>query len=681
MFDPTRIGLLWQDLPPLKARNGPRERGPLPPIPETGWRAPTEFPNLAAAKVIGLDTETWDPELSASGPGWGRGKGHIIGASLSVEDGSSWYFPMRHGIDELGKQVLPPHEAAMNLDPDAVLRYLRHTLGDSRPKVGANLTYDIGWLAEEGVPVAGRLYDIQFAEALLNSEAPHVDLDSLGERYLGRGKETSILYDWLAGWLGGAATERQRKHLFLSPPSLAGPYAQADAALPIAILNAQWPELVKRGVAELFDLECRLIPLLVAMRRKGAPVDVGKAEQVHAALTTDLEAVEAQLRDIAGQPVNPGARDSLTAAFNKLGIPIPTKVDTKTKEQKISFDAARLEEIPHPLAAAILEHRRITKVRDVFIQAYILDKNVGGRVYCSFHPLKNDGGGTRSGRFSSSDPNLQNIPVRTEIGKRVRQCFVASHGGRWVKADYSQIEYRMLAHHAVGEGADDLRAAYIADPLVDYHDLTAALVKRLTGIDLPRRNIKNINFGLIYGMSEPKLAADLGLSAADGKTLFANYHQAAPYARATMDAAAREVHSNGFVETLLGRKSDFNRWGPKRFERGVSDLPYDLAVQKWGLYGIERSRTHKALNRKLQGGAADVMKKAMVTAYEAGLFAEDACGIPLLTVHDELDFDDQNDPNGAWWAEFKHVMETAVPELRIPVAIDISSGPSWGEAD
>ena len=199
----TRSASFWEDLPPVKERGkrGPRQRGPIPSIPATGWRPPSEFPNLSAAKVIGFDTETWDPELTQAGPGWARGKGHIIGASLAVEDGSSWYFPIRHGIED-GKQVLPPEEAGMNLDPDQTIRFLRHTLEDNRPKVGANLIYDVGWARHEGIKVGGPMFDVQFAEALLNSEAPDVSLEGLAQNYLGMGKTTNILYDWLASLRG-----------------------------------------------------------------------------------------------------------------------------------------------------------------------------------------------------------------------------------------------------------------------------------------------------------------------------------------------------------------------------------------------------------------------------------------------------------------------------------------------
>lgn len=665
-FNPHSIGLFWEDRP-VSRKRGEFTLGPMPEIPETGWRPVTEFPNLSAAKVIGLDTETFDPNLRTKGPGWGRGDGHIVGVSLAVEDGTSWYFPMRHEV-----------QTEMNMDPEQVLRFCRHVLGTNVPKVGANLIYDIGWLAEEHVSVRGPLYDVQFAEALLDSEAPSVALDDLAQRYLGIGKTTDILYEWLASWFGGAVNDKQRRNIYKSPPSLAGPYAESDAALPIRILEQQWPAMMLRGVVDLFDIECRLIPLLVAMRRKGAPVNTNRAEEVYEDLGKDLIRVEKQLLDIAGQPVNPNAGASLKSAFEKLSIPIPTTLDKKKGVEKQSFAAPLLEAMSHPLTDKIVEYRQIAKVRNTFVKGYILDKHVDGRIHCTFHPLKGDKNGARSGRFASSDPNLQNIPVRTELGRRVRTAFEASQGARWQKWDYSQIEYRLLAHHAVGPGSRELREIFINDPDADYHEVTIQLIKNLVGLDLERRPAKTINFGLIYGMSEKELMKRLGLSAKAGKELFASYHKAAPFAKATMEDAEQEANRYGTVTTLLGRKSDFNQWGPAQFEYGAPGLSYEKALLKYGR--VARAYTHKALNRRLQGGAADIMKKAMVDAYEAGLFAEDACGIPVLTVHDELDFEDFNSPDNPAWAELRRVMENCV-QTRVPIRIDQSVGPNWGDAD
>lgn len=647
------IGMFWEDRPAKAKGDAVR---PMPPIPETGWTPPSEFPNLDSASAISLDTETYDPELKTAGPGWGRGRGHIVGVSLGVPSGHSWYFPIRHEV-----------EREWNLDPNKTLDYLRHTLGRAVPKIGANLIYDIGWLAQEGVDVGGRLYDIQFAEALLDSETPNVSLDALAAKYLGMGKETSILYQWCADFYGGNATDIQRKNIYRSPPRLAGPYAEADASLPMRIMEKQWPLMDQRGVLDVFDMECRLIPLLVKMRMKGAPVDLNKAEQVYDQFTADIEGIKKRIKDLVGFEVNPAASSSMQKAFDHLGLKYGT-----TAQGNPSFPARLLETTDHDLCRYILEMKRKDKIRGTFIKGYILDKQVNGRLHCSFHPLKSDENGARSGRFASSDPNLQNIPVRTAEGKLVRDMFVATNGGRWRKYDYSQIEYRLLAHHAVGPGSVGLRQRYVNDPDTDYHEAAIALLHEITGLEVERRSAKTINFGLIYGMSRRELIRRIGDG---GDEVYKAYHKAMPFAKATADHWSQQAARDGYVTTLLGRKSDFPMWVPASFDPDAKPLPFDEALMTYGK--ITRAFVHKALNRVLQGGAADIMKAAMVRLLEDGVF--DATGIPLLTVHDELDFDDQGAPAEAW-AELAHVMENCV-QTSVPIKVDGSVGPTWGKAD
>lgn len=669
------LGMFWEDKP-VERKHGARILGPMPEIPHTGWTPPREFPNLSAAKVLSYDTETWDPELLTAGPGWGRGpgKGHIVGVSIAVH-GGAWYFPMRHET-----------QTEMNLDPQQVLRWLQYVLGDSRPKIGANLVYDLGWLRQEGVKVGGRHYDVQFAEALLNSETPDVSLESLSQAYLGHGKKTELLYEWLAAWFGGNPTERQRKWIAKAPPSLAGPYAEGDAEQPLQIIERQWSAMADRGVLDVFDIECRLIPLLVDMRFKGAPVSMDRANHIYDTLSGQAKEVEKELAHIAGFQVNPNATESVGRAFKAIGVEVAQVFDKKKQAHKTSFAAPVLETIDHPLAEKILEFRRLTKVANTFVKSYIMNKQVNGRLHCSFNALKSDDGGTRSGRFSSSDPNLQNIPVRTAEGKLVRKAFVAHTDGRWRKWDYSQIEYRMLMHHAVGPMADEVRARFINDFMVDYHNIVLELIAGPAGWDIStqdgydrwRRPTKTINFGLIYGMSKKELIKRLKLSSGEGDRVFAAYHGAAPFIRKTMEAASDEALRYGNVQTILGRRSDFTLYGPRNYDPSAQGLPYEQALMKYG--AVELAYTHKALNRKLQGGAADVMKKAMVDCYDAGIFAEDACGIPILTVHDELDFEDMNAPDNPAWDEMRQIMQNCV-KLKVPVRIDESVGPSWGEAD
>lgn len=650
------VGFFWQDVAPEKGKRAPIVR-PMPPIPETGWRTPTEFPNLSAARAIAVDTETWDPDLMTKGPGWGRGKGHIVGVSLAVPDGTSWYFPVRHQV-----------EAHDNLDPTQTFRWLKHVLETPRPKIGANLLYDLGWLKTEGVEVQGPFYDVQHAEALLDSESPDVSLDSLSEKYLGRGKETSALYQWCADFYGGNANERQRANIYRSPPRLAGPYAQADATLPMAILHHQWALMTKNDVHRVFDLESRLIPLLLRMRWQGVPVDIPAAEQFHDRLTAEMKDLLARLKEHAGMGVSPYSAAEMAKAFRNAGLQYGT-----TAKGAPSFTASFLESVDHPIAQLALEYKRKAKLQATFIKGYLLDSHVNGRVYCEFNQLKSDDSGARSGRFSSSNPNLQNIPVRTDEGKLIRTLFVSRL--RWRKFDYSQIEYRMLAHHAVGPGSEDIRERYRRDPDTDYHKATGEMLEALLNIVLDRRPVKTINFGLIYGMGKPELVKRLKLGETAGENMFDAYHKAVPFARTTAQSASDEAQRLGYIRTILGRRSDFNMWAPARFDPTAPALPFDQALMKYGK--INRAFTHKALNRKLQGGAADVMKKAMVDVYEAGIF--DEVGYPLLTVHDELDFDDVGDEDNPAWAEMIRLMENCIPEISVPIKVDMDLGKNWGD--
>lgn len=655
------IGMFWQDMPTSRKRS--EIIRPMPPIPETGWRAPTEFPNLSAATVLSLDTETYDPELEQSGPGWARGRGHIVGFSVGARDAlgnlGSWYFPIRHTVC--------PEE---NLDPDICLRWLADQVKDNRPKVGANFIYDLGWLAQEGIEVNGPLYDVQHAEALLDERA-RVGLDILAGKYLNDHKQGSLLYQWCSDFYGGPVSDRQRKNIWRAPPSLVGHYGEADAALPLQIMEHQWPLLAKEGLLDLFHMECELMPLLVAMRFAGVPVDVGRAEQLYDEMGAEVDQLNENLRDLVGFRVNVNSGDDLARAFDAHGIPYG-----KTAGGKPSFTADFLADVDHPVGQIVIDIRQREKLRGTFIKSYILDNHVNGIVYGSFNQLRGEGGGTRSGRFSSDSPNLQNIPTRTELGKQIRRIFADKYLP-WRKYDYSQIEYRFLAHFAVDKGdgsADRLRQSYVQDPDIDYHTYVHDLILRETGVDLIRGHTKNMNFGLIYGMGEAKLIRSLGVTEQQGKHLFASYHEAAPYAKATMDSCMKEAQTYGTITTILGRKSRFDLWEPDGWGvKGVA-LPYAAALNKYGR--VKRAYAHKALNRRLQGSAADQMKKAMHQCWKDGIFA--ATGVPRLTVHDELDFIDEGGRDEAF-NEMQRVMENCLPQLRVPVRADYEIGPNWGD--
>ena len=657
---PDSIGLFWEDLPSVRSGRTAMER-PMPEVPFTGWVAPTNFPNLAGAKRIALDVETYDPELKERGPGWARGRGHLVGASLAVDGGYRWYFPIRHETN--------PEQ---NINPEQVLRYLSDTLGNSsQRKIGANIIYDCGWLRQEGVIVKGDLFDVQFAEALLD-ESAEVNLDALMLKYLGIGKKTELLYQWLADWFGGAPTSAQRKHIYRAPPSLVGPYAEVDADGPLNLEYVLTKRLADEQLWDIFQLECSLINMLIDMRFAGVSVNVPEAERVRDVLLVKESDAAAKIRYVVGFDVNVNSSSHLAKAFDSVGILYP-----KTDTGRPSFKKDWLEEVDHPLAEAIMELRKLSKLRSTFLESYIINDNINGKIYGQFHLLRGDDDGTRSGRLSATDPNLQNIPSKDKVlAPLVRGVFIPDPGHKsWGKFDLSQIEYRFLAHFAVGPKSDEIRQIFVSNPEADYHQAIIDLIYAQTGIKLDRKPAKTINFGLIYGMGKDKLGHSLHLNKRNTTHLFDAYHEGAPFARATMAACSDEALSTGIVKTVLGRRSRFDLWEPGG--RGKNEksraLPLREALYLYGA-NIRRAYAHKALNRKLQGSAADFMKTAMLNLYRSGVFAY--TGIPRITVHDELDFSDPGAPADAW--QFvKHTFETALP-LKVPILADYETGPDWG---
>lgn len=660
MTRPDSIGLFWQDLPRKK---GDRTARIMPDIPETGWKAPTEFPDLSAAKALSIDVETYDPELKKRGPGWARGVGHLVGIAAGTDDGHRWYFPMRHEVS--------PEE---NLDPEHVLNWARDNLTDPRQvKIGANIGYDVGWLRQENVIVQGALHDVQFAEALLK-EGGTVNLDDLGERYLGEGKTGHTLYEWCSAYYAGAETQVQRANIYRSPPSLVGPYAEGDVDLPFRVLEKQWPLLEADGLHPIYDIECRLIYLMIEMRFAGVRIDVDIAEQLQVRMVDELKIVDAELKDLVGFEVNCNANESLARAFDEFGIPYGFTAPSKTHpDGQPSFTKKFLESVEHPLVDLVLKKRSREKLKGTFIESYMLNSHVDGRLYGQFHQLRGDKSGARSGRLSSSTPNLQNLPIRSDLGKLVRTAFVPDYShASWRKIDYSQIEYRILAHYAIGAGADQLRQQYINDPNIDFHNMVGEFIFNATGKRLDRIPVKTVNFGTLYGMGVKKLALDLNVNVPTAKGLLETIHGSAPFLKSTMKGTSDEAENLGFITTVLGRRSRFDLWVPHHYGTEAVPVPFDQAILMYAR--PKRAYLHKALNRRLQGSAADLMKYAMLLCWEAGLF--DEIGVPRLTVHDELDF---SDPGGfdEVFREINHVMEHAI-KFRVPVKVETEIGPSWG---
>lgn len=661
----------------------------LPPIPNTGWVAPNNPPNLDSAVILGFDTETKEyDDLTTFGPGWGRGRSHIIGASIAAEDRhgnrGSWYFPVRHEL-----------EPETNLDPTLVFPWLAKQLQRPIPKVGANILYDMGTLAAEGMPVAGPHHDVQFAEAIIDNNA-RVGLEVLAQKYLKHGKITDLLKDWVMAAYKPKPATSWRKELYRCPPRLVGPYAEGDAWEPLEIIKQQWQIIAREDLGRVYDLEHGLLPMLVGMRMGGVKVNVEKAMLLKEELQEKVEAEYLAIKHDYGMLLESTDSRQIAKLFDKEGITYPRTAADGPSIQKPWLDA-----LTHPLGDRINDLREMEKMIGTFIQSYIIDKNVGGRLFPQFHPLRGEVNGTLLGRFASSLPNLQNIPSRTTLGARIREMFEPDYG-IWHKKDYSQLHYRILADLAVDRGdgsADKLRQSYIDDPRMDYHmkvyQAAAPLLHWPTNyvynaegkiiaddqpkeIKVKRRPIKNVNFGLIYGQGEPSLAYKAGFSGPDAKIFFKAYHTAAPYVTPTMEAIAFEAERAEYVTTLLGRRIRFDKWEPmERHSKDLIPLKREYALNQWGSM-IRLAFLYRAVNYKIQGTEPDIMKTAMLECYRSGVF--DVTGLPQLTVHDELNWSrrDRSQLQQEAFDFITHTMETATL-LRVPLLVDSKEGANWGE--
>lgn len=661
------IGIFWKDVEKVKRKGRDQIARVMPEILETGWRPVRDLPNLARAQVLGIDLETNDESLEQDhGPGWARGVGEIAGISVATED-AAWYFPIRHTI-----------EPQYNYDPATVLNWAQHQFSGTQPKVFANAPYDLGWLAQEGVSVRGPIHDVQFAEALLDSDA-FVALEALGRKYLNESKHTDLVMQWCADYYGGKPGLEQRKNLWRCSPRLVAPYAIGDANMPIRVLEKQWGLLRREGLWDLYRMECDLIPLMLAMRFAGVRVNLEEADRVKGELVQKEQQIVAKLRALVGFDVNFNAGDSIAKAFTKLGIPY----DLTAKSKKPSFTKEKLQKVAHPIGGLIREARKVNKAHSTFIESYIIDANINGFIYPSFHQLKGDENGTVTGRYASSHPNHQNITSRDDyLAPLIRGIYVPDEGHKqWRKYDWSQLQYRFLAHYAVGDGSDNLRRIFNTDPNADYHEIVQRLIREITGIELPRKPVKNVNFGFVFGMGIDKLANMLGLALDKATELADTYHLGVPYVKETLQACSEDAKQTGIVTTILGRKTRFNLFAPARYRDQTDDegerlpgLPYALAVAKYG-HNIKRAYTHKALNYKLQGSEGDLMKYCMLRAWNEGVFA--ATGVPRLTVHDELDFSDHGESDDAYEYLHHEIMERSL-KFRVPISVGCDVGPSWG---
>lgn len=648
----------------------------------TDWKAPTEFPNLSAATMLAYDTETKDPTLLTEGPGNIRARegiedGRLVGVSVGVGpgDGEQWYFPIAHEGDP------------QNMDRDQVIKFLCSTLGTDVPKLGTNLLYDLGWLKTIGVEVGGKQYDVQNAEPLINENARSYALSILCAKYETEGKDEHEMYEWQANEFGGPATRRaQAGNIWRTPSRVVGPYAESDCREPFAVFEQQKKILRSEDLFDLFELETRLVPLLAAMRERGVLVDQRRAEELRDGFTeNNARATEI----LANEKIDPWAAATIVSYCERQNIEY-----NSTDKGNPSFVSTWLEAHDDEVLRRIADVRRHETNSGKFIDGTVLGHALNGRIHCQFNQQRGDQYGTVTGRFSSSNPNLQNIPKRdAELGPMIRGLFIPEPGEIWFSDDWSQIEYRLLVHYGVLDGHQSaIRAQnqYIEDPSMSFH----RWVSEITGLGYDPA--KNMNFGLVYGMGKAKMANDLGVSIEEAAPIFNTYHERLPFVKLLSKNVQKAAEKRGYIKTILNRRRRFELWEPSDWDlsREATACSFAQAKEQW-LHknfhdldemilggrpgcGIKRAYAYRALNALLQGGAADIMKAAMVEIWESGVC--DELGAPLLTVHDELNWSVPNTPKGLEaHAEAVKIMNRD-RGLTVQMMTESGQGANWAEA-
>jgi DNA polymerase-1 len=646
-------------------------------MPVSDWHPPTEFPQLVGRKIgaIAYDVETTglDPR-----------KDRIIGFSIAIdEDGPRLYVPFGH-------------EGGDNVHEEAAKRWLMDEVAPLRcAMVGAYLLFDLEMSAAWGVEFKNTtaFHDIQVAEPLIDEWLDSYSLDAIAMRRLGRGKDETLLRAASAryGWI---SNEDVKKNLHKLPARYVGPYAEADADRPMAVWAVQRKLIEEQELSTIYEVERKQIPILLAMRRRGVPFDVRRAEVLHGKLTAERDRRLAELKRLAGPTAELRAPASLAPAFRERGLAPPRTAATERfpdGQDSITEDWLAAHK-GDALVNAVLTGRRVDTLA-TYVEQSLLAKTINGRLYPTFNQLRRDkeGGGKQGSiaRYSCTEPNLQAVAKREkpadelidfdeELSNSVRCLFPAEEGERYQRNDMSQAEFRLTVDIATGPGAEEARARWRAEPTLSFHKMCG----EFAGIDPNDKRrydqIKALNLAKSYGAQERKIAYILGCSLDDAKTFVRRYEEKLPFTVETFNAAKAAAEKQGFIRTILKRRQRFPLWEPRgnRGDRWVPPLPYDRALREYGP-GVVRAGTYMALNRYDQASCADLLKKGLVDLWEAGIF--DILGAPLLLVHDELDNSIPQTAAGLQAAaEVPRIMGTCVP-MRVPLLIDSSMGPTWGD--
>src|SRR6056300_574904 len=607
---------------------------------QTEWNEPEEYPDLRKYDEIAIDLETRDPDLKSKGSGSIIGNGEVVGIAVAVP-GRKFYFPIAHG-------------SGPNMDRKNTLEWFKDICESDAIKIFHNAMYDVCWIKAMGIKINGQIVDTMIAASLIDENRFRFDLNSLSWDYLGHGKNESALNE--------EAKSRgldPKADMWQLPAMYVGSYAEKDAELTLELWQIFKKELLHQDVESIFELETDLFPCLVDMRFLGVRVDVERAHMLKQALTVQEDNLRQQIKIETGIDVQLMAARSVAKVFDKLGLPY----ERTAKSQAPSFTKNFISNHEHPVVRMISQAREVNKAHTTFIDTIIKHEHKG-RIHADINQIRSDQGGTVTGRFSYSNPNLQQLPARNkDLGPMIRSLFLPEENCTWGCFDYSQQEPRLVVHYSALQkfpSVYDVIDNYENDTSTDFHQVVADMAK------IPRSQAKVINLGLFYGMGKAKLQAELGVSKEKAVELFDQYHAKVPFVKQLMNSASNRAQERGQIRTLLGRLCRFHLWEPNQFGMHKA-LPHEDALQEHGP-GIRRAFTYKALNKLIQGSAADMTKKAMLDLYKSGIIAH-------VQIHDELciSVKDQKQAD-----EIVEIMQNAVT-LEVPNKVDCELANTWGD--
>ena len=614
--------------------------------PETEWNSPEEFKDLSKYPYIAIDLETKDPHLKSKGSGSIVGDGEIVGIAVAVEGWSGYY--------SFG------HQQGNFFDERSVMRWIKDVCALPCTKIFHNAMYDVCWLRAYGVKINGHIIDTMVMASLLDENRQSYSLNALSYLELGETKEESVLKD-----VADRSGVDSKAELWKLPAMAVGAYAEKDAELTLKLFKLFSQKIKNEKLQQIFNLETQLFPCLVDMRFLGVRVDVEGAHKLKQQLAAEEKELLQKIKRETQVDVQIWAARSIAQVFEKLHL----SYKRTEKTDSPSFTKNFLSTHTNPIVKHIAKAREINKAHTTFIDTIIKYQHKG-RIHADINPIRSDSGGTITGRFSYSNPNLQQIPARNkQLGPLIRSLFIPERDHTWGCFDYSQQEPRLVVHFAAESEAinnDSVKdiVSRFKENKVDFHRVVADMA------DIPREQAKTINLGLFYGMGKAKLQAELGLETREeAEKLFEKYHNSVPFVQDLMNSTSRDASNKGEIQTILGRVCRFDKWEESAYTPGRLKVPmtWEEAHSKYG-DRIRRAFTYKALNKLIQGSAADMTKKAMLDLYNEKI-------IPHIQIHDELDLSVESDKQAK---KIIDIMQNAV-KLHIPNKVDYESGKNWGD--